>query len=285
MTFSIAYLGPVGTNSEVAGLAYQKGLNGPSELIPYHTIAQVLEAVNRGEAMIGVVPVENSIQGSVRMTLDAMWELEKLDIVHTLVLPIKHELITIATNLTDIKRVYSHPQALGQCQKWLSHHLSQSLVSSTNSTAEAVQMVKEDPTAAAIASYRAAEIYQVPVLASDIGDYGLNETRFWVVQVAPDHPLPPKLTNPYISLAFTTCNVPGSLVEPLQSLAQQGINLTRIESRPTKRSLGEYIFYVDLDHNAKPENIMLALQELKQSTTMVKIFGYYDLLTIDWGEK
>ena len=277
MQFSIAHLGPAGTYAEAAATAYvrhlveTKGLK--SSLYPYPSIAQTLWAVARGEVDLGVVPVENSIEGSVSMTLDTLWQIDTLQIQQALVLPISHALISLAKNSQEIEVVYSHPQALAQCQEWLNQNLPQVRQIATNSTTEALQHLSQEKTAGAIASERAASLYQLPILAHPINDYPDNCTRFWVVS------LQPSPGGNHTSLAFSVPeNKPGILVKPLQVFAEQGINMSRIESRPTKRLLGDYLFFIDLEANTCDQSVQSALAELATYTKTLKIFGSYSIV-------
>lgn len=282
MSISIAHLGPPGTYAEAAALAYVRRLakdtGSQSLLCPYPSIAQTLYAVAQGQADRAVVPVENSIEGSVTMTLDTLWQLDRLQIQQALVLPIRHALLSRASSLDAIQTVHSHPQALAQCQRWLERFLPSVQLVPTNSTTEALQYLEQDDTAGAIASQRAAQLYNLPILASTINDYPDNCTRFWVVgqDSSPG--------GSYTSLAFSTpANIPGALVKPLQVFAVRGINLSRIESRPTKRSLGEYLFFIDLEADASVASVQAALSELATHTEILKIFGSYNVLPIDAG--
>lgn len=280
MTVSIAYLGPPGTYSEAAALAYINQVKHTSErecvLCPYPTIAQTLRAVARQEVERAVVPVENSIEGSVPVTLDSIWQLDILRIQQALVLPIFHALISSAKNLEQIKTVYSHPQPLAQCQEWLEKFLPSVQLIPTNSTTEAVQQLDEDVSAGAIASHRAAELYQVPVLAYPINDRPDNCTRFWVVS------LQQSPGGSHTSLGFSVpANLPGALAKPLQVVASRGINLSRIESRPMKRSLGEYLFFLDLECDTRDPLVQSALDELIPYTETLKIFGSYTVAAIN----
>lgn len=280
MSISIAYLGPSGTNTETVALAYQNWLNKAQDresiLSPYPNIALTLKAVVNKEVDLAVVPVENSIQGSVAITLDSMWQLNQLQIQQALVLPISHAILSYATSLEHIKTVYSHPQALAQCQKWLEKNLSSARLVATNSTTEALQYLEDERLAAAISAPRASKIYNLPILASQIQDYPDNCTCFWVLGLSPA-----RREGERMSIAFSiSANVPGALVKPLSIFAERDINLSRIESRPTKRSLGEYIFYIDLEVNSKQDLTKAALEELLDYTEVLKIFGTYNVLTI-----
>lgn len=280
MSISIAYLGPPGTYTEAATLAYVRELEqetGTQALLcSYPSIAQTLHSVAQGEANLAVVPVENSIEGSVTTTLDMLWQLDTLQIQQALVLPIIHTLLSRASSLESIQTVYSHPQALAQCQGWLEKFLPTAQLIPTNSTTEALQYLEKDNTLAIITSQRAAQLYNLPILASAINDYPDNYTRFWVLGKSSS------TGGSHTSLAFSTlANVPGALVKPLQVFASRGINLSRIESRPTKRSLGEYLFFIDFEADSSQEFVQSAIQELAAHTEILKIFGSYKVLAIN----
>jgi prephenate dehydratase len=280
MSISIAYLGPPGTYAEAAALAYVSTLAGEtgrnSVLCPYPSIAQTLQSVAQGQAHLAVVPVENSIEGSVVTTLDMLWQLDTLQVQQALVLPIRHALLSRASTIEAIQTVYSHPQALAQCQGWLEKFLPSAQLVPTNSTTEALQYLDKDYTAGVITSQRAAQLYNLPILASAINDYPDNYTRFWVMGKQPS------AGGSHTSLAFSTpANVPGALAKPLQVFASRGINLSRIESRPTKRSLGEYLFFIDLEADASQAPVQDALSELASHTEILKIFGSYSVLPIE----
>ncbi|MCU0535007.1 MAG: prephenate dehydratase [Hydrococcus sp. Prado102] len=275
MTISIAHLGPKGTNAETAALAYAKwrsqAKGQESVLCPCPSIAQTLKAVAKGETELAMVPVENSTEGGVAITLDTLWELDRLQIQQELVLPIVHVLLSHGKSLQEIKTIYSHPQALAQCQKWLELHLPLVQLIPTNSTTEAVQQISQNLNAGAIASPRASKLYKVPILAENINDYPDNCTRFWVVG------LTPTTEGDRMSLAYSIpANLPGALMKTLQVFAERNINLSRIESRPTKRSLGEYLFFIDLEGRMTQE----ALTELSNYTEVIKTFGSYSILPI-----
>lgn len=275
---SIAHLGPAGTYTEAAALFYANLLNQKGQqalLCPYPSIAQTLQATARGEANLAVVPVENSIEGSVAMTLDTLWQLDRLQIQQALVLSISHALLSHAHSLDAIQTIYSHPQALAQCQGWIEKIFPSVQLIPTNSTTEALQYLSRDRTAGAISSLRAAQLYNLPVLAHPINDYPDNCTRFWVMS------LEPSTGGSHTSLGFSVpANVPGTLVKPLQVFASRGINLSRIESRPSKRELGDYLFFMDLEADASQSMLQSAITELSLYTETLKIFGSYSILKI-----
>ncbi len=276
MTVSIAYLGPKGTFSDFVATTYaQSHHDASTRLVAYPTIAQAIKATELGEVDFCVVPVENSIGGGVMITLDTLWELETLQIQQAFTLPIQHALISSAERLTNIEAVYSHPQALSQCRNWLAKNLADAQLISISSTTESLPKLKENPGAGAIASKWGAQTYDLPIMAHPINDFTDNSTRFWVLskQVA--------IQGDYTSLAFSLpTNEPGALLKPLQLLSALNINMSRIESRPTKRLLGEYVFFVDVEANASGPTMQTALEVLKMHTATLKYLGSYNLSDI-----
>lgn len=274
MPLVVAHLGPRGTNTETVALVYGEQYHGQTgqmvEFQPCPSIGKTLEAVAQDQADVAIVPVENSTEGGIAITLDSLWWIESLKIQQELVLPITHVLLSRGRSLENLTRVVSHPQALGQCQKWLSIHLPQVMLVPANSTTEAIQIIGDNPNSAAIASPRAATLFDVPILQTNIQDYPDNCTRFWAIAKEG------YLTGSHTTLAFSVPrNMPGALVNPLKLLAQRNINLSRIESRPTKRSLGEYVFFMDLEASQAEPLFQEALEALEQYTEVLKIFGSY----------
>lgn len=277
MAVSIAYLGPKGTFAELAAATYADSLeNQATELKPYPTIAQSLNATAQKKTDFCVVPIENSIGGGVTFTLDTLWEIETLQIQQAFTLPVQHALISKAGSLSDIKTVYSHPQALSQCREWLEANLPNANLVRSSSTAEPLPHVKGNASAGAIASSWGAKVYDLPILAHPINDYADNYTRFWVLGQEP------ATKGQYTSLAFSLLsNEPGALLKPLQLFSALNINMSRIESRPTKRLLGDYIFFVDIEASADAQTTQTALELLKMHTAKLKIFGSYDMAAIE----
>ncbi|MEN9224796.1 MAG: prephenate dehydratase [Thermostichus sp. HHBFW_bins_43] len=282
----LAFLGPVGTYTELAALLAcpeQPHLHsqGSHPLVAYPTISACLEAVAAGQQQWAVVPVENSVEGGVSMTLDALWQLEGLGIQQALILPIRHALIGRAPQLEQIEEVYSHPQALGQCQVWLKSHLPQATLIPTRSTTEELDRLQEQPSAAVIASERAATLYQLPILACPINDHPDNSTRFWVIgRTDPDRA--PSPGGSHTSLAFSLPqNVPGALLKPLQVFAARGLNMSRIESRPTKKSAGTYVFFVDLENGAGqpylPPEVIAEIESIAETLKLLGSYPVHDL--------
>lgn len=275
---SIAHLGPAGTYAEAAALHYSQYLSRTTQatyqLQPYPTIPLTIQAVAVGEAPLAIVPIENSVEGGVTMTLDSLWQMDQLQIHGALLMPIRHAFLSHGEDIDRIQRVYSHPQALSQCLQWLTRNLPQAEIIPINSTAEGLKYLT-DPMAATIASERAAELSQVPILARAINDYPDNCTRFILLSREVS------MGGAYTSLACTLpANCPGGLVQALQIFAKRHINLSRIESRPTKRSMGEYLFFVDLEADARDALTQAALQDLQAHAETLKIFGSYDVIDI-----
>jgi prephenate dehydratase len=277
---SIAYLGPTGTYSELAALTYCRLHNLSNlQLCPYPTIPQAFKSVATQEIALAIVPVENSTQGSVTMTLDSIWQWDQLQIQEALVLPVQHALISYAQNLDRVQAVYSHPQSLAQCQRWLEQFLPQAQLIPVNSNTEKMEEISQNPDFAAIASTNAAKLYNLPILSFPINDFSDNCTRFWVLSLTQEliddsFQLPSQ--GRHTSMAFTTkSNEPGSLFNPLSVFAKRQINLTRIESRPSKRSHNPYIFFIDIE--AAISEVTEAIAELRAFTETLKIFGSYDI--------
>ncbi len=274
MTVTIGYLGPKGTYSEQAAVAYRQQQQDQKnvELKSYPSILQVIQSAANGTINFAVVPVENSIEGGVTVTLDALWLMPNLRIQHALILPISHALLTQANRLEDVEKIYSHPQALGQCQQWIQNNCPDASLMPTQSTTEVLRDLQKTTSAAAIASEWAAHLYDLPMLAHPINDRPDNFTRFWILGIQDSQ------TGNHTSLAFSLpINSPGALLAPLQIMSRESINLSRIESRPTKRSLGEYLFFLDLEVGLAEEKTQRSLQALQSCTETLRIFGSYDI--------
>lgn len=284
MALSLAHLGPAGTYSEEAAKACAQWLiktQGQTvKLHSYSSIPATLKALTLSEANLAIVPCENSVEGSVNMTLDALWQGPDLHIQHAIVRPIANTLITHAASLDQIKIIYSHPQALGQCQQWLQQQLPWAEQRLMTSTTEGLVYVQKDKTAAAIAAPWAASLHNLPILATDIQDFAHNCTRFWILSRSQGNGLPGP-EDSHTSLAFSLkTNQPGSLVQSLNLLGDRQINLSRIESRPSKRALGDYVFFLDLEVNGRAATIAEGVEALGAYTDTLKIFGSYHYLYI-----
>ncbi|MCC6626396.1 MAG: prephenate dehydratase [Chloroflexi bacterium] len=269
----IAYLGPAGTFSEEAALRYAAS---SGRLVPFPSFPALIEAVETGLTDVAILPIENSLEGSVTVALDLLIHETDLRMCGELVLPVRHFLIARpGADITDITHLISHPQPLGQCRRFLDRCLSRVAVTAALSTATAVvdALAAEGQHTAAISTRRAAELYGGALLAHDIQDNDNNVTRFVVLA---HHDAPPT-GHDRTSLCFTLhgARQPGTLYAALACFAEAGINLSKLESRPTKEELGVYIFVIDLDgHQADPV-VAAALDRLRAVAETVKIFGSY----------
>ncbi len=265
-----AFLGPAGTFSEEALLA----LAIPDvEPVPCASIEEVFEAVERGRAEGGVVPIENSVEGSVPATLDTLAFDTQLEIQSELVLDIHHCLIAApGTSLADVTAVVAHPQAAGQCRRWIARNLPGRAVTAANSNAEAVRTAVGVPGTAAVGPALAARIYSGEIIERDVEDYAGNQTRFVVIGRGLREPTGDDKT----SLAlFLKADKPGALLMILSEFAYGEINLTKIQSRPTKRQLGDYMFFVDLAGHVEDPHVRTALDCLRMKLREVKVLGSY----------
>jgi len=270
MVRCIAYLGPAGTFTEAAA----KQHNSKAILQPLASIPGVALAVASKIAEEGVVPIENSLEGSVTDTLDILISQAQLFIRRELVLPIDHCLLVMSsTTASDIQVIYSHPQALGQCREFLERCFPKAHLVASLSTAAAVGDMKDSKLpAAAIATHRAAELNNADVMAQGIQDNRSNMTRFVVLGNTDQ----PPTGNDKTSLCFSFAeDKPALLYSVLGEFAQRNINLAKVESRPTKQSLGEYIFLIDIHGHRENTPVKEAIDALKQQSSMLRIFGSY----------
>lgn len=267
-----AYLGPRGTFSEDAALLYA---GEQAELIDFSTIPALTAAVETGLAHEAILPIENSIEGSISSTLDLLIHETPLKIKAEFVLPVRLFLITVpGTALSDIKRVSSHPNPLGQSRRFLERCLPNAEKVAALSTASAVEemIATGDHTRAAIGTERSAAMFGGTILAHDVQDVRTNVTRFVILGPKDAEPTGDDKT----SIGYTiTADVPGTLHASISPFAKSAIQLTKIESRPTKAWLGEYVFLIDMiGHRTEPK-IAAALKEVGEITAELKIFGSY----------
>jgi chorismate mutase/prephenate dehydratase len=264
----VAFQGELGAYSEEAVYQY---FPASIELEPCKTLRDVFNLLKENIVDYAVVPIENSLEGSVNRTYDLLLEYD-LKVCGEIHLRIIHCLIAEhGTKLSDIERVFSHPQALGQCTKFIERLGSEPVP--TYDTAGSVMMLKEKKIkkGAAIASYRAAVIYGMAILAKGIEDDTSNYTRFFVLSETDAHPSGDDKT----SIVFSVKHVPGSLYDALKAFATRKLNLTKIESRPTKQKPWEYYFYLDFEGHRTDEQSRFALRDLEEKTYFIKILGSY----------
>lgn len=263
----VAFLGPAGTFTHEAA----QQLFGPSvEYLPVSTIDAVFDAVRLGDAPRGVVPIENSTEGSVTQALDCLLE-GGVSIAGEHVLEIAQCLASSAADLAAIEHVYSHPQAFAQCRRWLSEHLPDASRIDATSTAAAIRQAADDPLGAAIGSHFAADLHGVPVLRERVNDVEHNATRF--AALAPQDA--PPTGDDKTTIAFAVHDERGALLRVLEVFDRSGINLSRIESRPSRQRAWDYVFVADLEGHRQDASVARAVSALATSCPMFKTFGSY----------
>lgn len=264
---TIAYLGPVGTFSELAAQTYfGHSITGLS----CTSLDEVFKSVEKGAAQFGIVPVENSSEGAVSRTLDLLLD-SPLHISGEVVLLIRHHLLTKSGTLDGVTTVCAHVQALAQCQQWLSVHVPQLQRQAVSSNAEAARMAAADPTVVAIAGDPAQVAYGLQAVASQIQDDPHNRTRFVVVGSYQCQPT----GNDQTALVLSVANKPGAVHSLLAPLAKHGVSMTRFESRPARKGTWEYHFYIDVAGHADDVNVAKALVELQDTAAFYKKLGSY----------
>lgn len=269
---SVAFLGPMGTFSEEAANKQFGGLTSP---VQCSSIDDVFRMVESGQVDYGVVPVENSTEGAVGRTLDLLMG-TSLHICGEVTLPVHHNLLSKQTDKVAIKKLYSHAQSLAQCHEWLNLNLPGVERQAVVSNAEAARLAAADPSSAAIASRRAAELFELAVLNASIEDDPKNTTRFLVLSL---HDVAPSGKDK-TSLLMATKNEPGAMVDLLSPFSRHGVSMSKFESRPSKIGLWEYVFFVDIEGHQQDKPVVDALAELKQRASFLKILGSYPIAVI-----
>lgn len=264
---SIAYLGPEGTFTQQAVF---KHFGHSVETLPLNAIDEIFREVEAGGADFGVVPVENSTEGVINHTLDLFIRSE-LKICGEVRIRVHHHLLSKQGDLSKVKRVVSHQQSLAQCREWLDANLPNIERATVSSNAEAARQAAEDPSLAAIAGESAAEIYGLNKLASNIEDEPDNTTRFLVIGKLETRPSGRDKT----SIMISSKNKPGALYDLLGAIARHGINMTRIESRPSRQAAWEYVFFLDLEGHAAESPVREAVHELERESALFRILGSY----------
>jgi chorismate mutase/prephenate dehydratase len=270
----IAYLGPTGTFTHLAVI---QRFGSSAQAAPCGTIRAVFEEVERGSTQFGVVPVENSSQGSVIHTLDSFVTTE-IRIVGEILVPVEHALLAaVGVNEGAIDRVYSHPQALAQCAQWLGTNLKRAALVETSSTADAARAARSDHAGAAIASEPAAREHGLIVLRRAIQDASDNVTRFLVL--GPKDSASPPSGNDTTSILLALPHRAGALFEVLQPLSLAQINISKIESRPYPAEAWQYVFFLDLDGHASDEPLRTVLETLRAKCPLFRVLGAYPRAT------
>jgi chorismate mutase/prephenate dehydratase len=271
----VGYLGPIGTFSYDAAI---RQFGHGAVLTACRTIGDIFVEAQRQAVDYGVVPVENSTEGAVTPALDRLVETD-LQISAALELPVRHYLLSHG-QLSQITKVYSHPQALAQCRRWLADNLPAATTVEASSTAAAAQQATS-PDTAAISTESAAELYDLPIIASRIEDVASNVTRFFVIG---PH-MSSRSGRDRTAIVFSVEDRTGALYTALKWLAENGVNMTRIESRPSRRRLWEYVFFVELDGHPDDEPVDRAIAGLKQSSAFVRVLGAWPVQPERGGER
>ncbi len=273
----VSYLGPEATFTHLAAL---KAFGRSTELIPESSISKVFDAVEHKRAQLGVVPIENSTEGVVGATLDCFLD-SPLKITSETTLPISHHLLSRAKSVKDVKRIYSHTQALSQCRSWLERHVPHVPLIEADSTARAAEKAAGDPQAAGIAGEHAAEIYGLNILKRNIEDNPNNMTRFLIVSNAgAGGKTSARTGSDKTSILFSVKDQVGVLYKMLQPFYEKKINLTKIESRPLKKKAWEYIFFIDMDGHLEDRKVADAIRRLEKQCLFLKVLGSYPKATI-----
>ena len=267
MPMTIGYLGPEGTFTQAAAL---KHFGHSVNTAPLGTIDDVFREVESGSAHYGVVPVENSTEGVINHTLDRFMN-SSLNICGEVELRVHHNLMGMMKDTADITRVYSHQQSLAQCREWLDQNLSGIERVAVSSNAKAARIAKDEQGAAAIASDIAASIYELDILHKNIEDWPDNTTRFLII----GRQETPASGSDKTSLLVSTMNKPGALHRLLNPLASNGISMSRIESRPSRMTMWDYVFFIDVEGHKDDKQLATALAELEKEAAMLKVLGSY----------
>ena len=263
----VAYLGPRATFTH---LACMRKFGESAQYVPVTGIKDVFNEVERGRAHFGVVPIENSTEGVVNHTLDMFID-SSLLIYGEVLQEVTHHLLSRADRVEDVTKIHSHPHAIAQCRNWLETNLPNVPVAEVASTARAAELCAEDPGSAAIASELAAQLYGLKVLRARIEDNVNNYTRFLVLSQKP----PERTGKDKTSVMLSVKDKVGALYDLLRPFASLGINMTKIESRPSRRKAWEYLFFVDIEGHVDEERVKKALEEVKGRCLFMKILGSY----------
>lgn len=271
----VAFLGPIGTFTEQAALNYFGSSIDP---MPCPSIDEVFRATSSGSADFGVIPIENSTEGVVARSLDLLLQ-SRLTIVGETSLMITHNLLRKEPSMQDITAVCAHPQALAQCQGWLTQHLPHAERRAVSSNAEGARLASLDASIAGIASERAASQYGVHVVQRAIQDDAHNRTRFVIITQPEQHKPAAPTGHDCTSLVVSIHNRPGAVHDMLVPLKRHNVSMSRLESRPARSGQWEYLFFIDLAGHPEQDNVAAALEELRQQCSFFKVLGSYPLDT------
>ncbi|MBL0699357.1 MAG: prephenate dehydratase [Desulfosarcina sp.] len=263
----VSYLGPQATFTHIAAMSH---FGRPPSFLPQTSIRDVFTEVEKGASAYGVVPAENSIEGAVNHTLDLFFESD-LKVCAEIYQSISHDLLSLTGDLNKIEKIYSHPQAFGQCRKWLRRYLPGIPLEECSSTARAAQRASEEDGTAAIASSAAAQMYKLLVAESGIQDFAHNITRFLVIGNDETH----RTGKDKTSIMFATIHAPGALHMALEPIAKAGINMVKLESRPTKHENWNYFFFVDIEGHLKDPKVKDTFNSMQEFCQYLKCLGSY----------
>ena len=271
---NILFLGPMGTNAQIAANKFIEKLNIKAELEPVYSISRMLLKLNENKNLLAVSPIENSIEGIVRETLDNTLLLsDDIYIISQTVIPISHALISFG-NKEDIKTIMSHPQAISQCRNYIRKNFNNdiSLISTSSTSSAVIDLVNKDKTYGAIGNELCARLYNVPILDQNISDIKENYTRFALIGKKPSE----RLVENRTSIVFSTKNEPGALLRVLQIFKEYNLNMVYLESRPNKITPGEYNFFVDIDKGI--DEISDAILKIEKYCCFFRLLGSYSVL-------
>ena len=277
---TLGFLGPSGTHSEAAAMFLAERMEGGAELRPYSDIFSVMQAAADGEVDVCVVPVENSLEGAVNVTMDTLAQMDDLAIERELIWDIHNQLMAKDAS-AEVRTIYSHPQPLAQCRQYLKSHFPQAKLVATESTAKAAELVAAgEAGAAAICTARAGELYGLSTIATEIQDSMTNSTRFYQLRRRPV----PALDESESGRAVIVCQIDGaragSLCGVLEEFASRSVNMTRIISRPARTGLGVYIFFFDLEIEAGKSRAPLeeSIEAVREKSIWLKDLGRFPVL-------
>lgn len=272
---TVAYLGPKASYTHIAALNHFKHSGA---FVEQPNLFDIFRDVERAESHFGVVPVENSIEGAVNHTLDLFTEFD-LKICAEHYEPVSHDLLSITGEAADVKTIYSHPQAIAQCKGWLKKTFPDVEVMETSSTSKAALLASKDESVAAIASQKAAHIYELLPVESKIEDFGGNVTRFLVI----GKDSPERTGRDKTSIMFATSHTPGALFKALAPIDKSGLNMVKLESRPTRHHNWSYYFFMDVEGHLEDDLVAQTIDEIRAATLSLKILGSYPAFVREEG--
>ncbi len=266
---TVSFLGPEASYTHIAALNHFKH---SGKFVEQPNLYEIFREVEKQESHFGVVPVENSIEGAVNHTLDLFSDFD-LNITAEHYEPVSHDLLSITGDPKDIQKICSHPQALAQCRTWIKKKFASIEILETTSTSKAALLASNDKTLAAISSKQAAHIYELQTVESKIEDYSGNITRFLVI----GKNVPEQTGHDKTSIMFATSHVPGALFKALEPVDKAGLNMLKLESRPTRHQNWSYYFFLDIEGHQKDQVVIDTIEKIKKYSLSLKVLGSYPL--------